>query len=73
MQESGERVGTVVDVISAGNDLLEVQLDRDYGDKGDKEDKGDKGDKEDKGDKRTRENYEFILHPFLASCLMKRF
>lgn len=26
MQESGELVGTVVDVISAGNDLLEVQL-----------------------------------------------
>jgi len=26
MQESGELIGTVVDVISAGNDLLEVQL-----------------------------------------------
>jgi 16S rRNA processing protein RimM len=39
MQESGERVGTVVDVISAGNDLLQVQLDQDYGDKGDKGDK----------------------------------
>ncbi|MDF5730705.1 MAG: ribosome maturation factor RimM [Rhizonema sp. PD38] len=26
MQESGELVGTVIDVISAGNDLLEVQL-----------------------------------------------
>jgi len=42
MQESGESVGTVVDVISAGNDLLEVQLDQDYGDKGDKGDKEDK-------------------------------
>lgn len=28
LQESGEFVGTVVDVISAGNDLLEVKLDR---------------------------------------------
>ncbi len=26
MQESGESIGTVVDVLSAGNDLLEVQL-----------------------------------------------
>jgi 16S rRNA processing protein RimM len=26
MQESGDSIGTVVDVIAAGNDLLEVQL-----------------------------------------------
>lgn len=36
MQDSGELVGTVVDIIPAGNDLLEVQLDRQ--DQGDKED-----------------------------------
>ena len=35
MQESGELVGTVVDVISAGNDLLEVQLHQSF-DKGQK-------------------------------------
>jgi 16S rRNA processing protein RimM len=27
-QQTGERLGTVVDVVSAGNDLLQVQLDR---------------------------------------------
>ena len=31
MQESGELVGTVVDVMSAGNDLLEVKLDQSEG------------------------------------------
>lgn len=28
MQESGEKIGTVVDVVPAGNDLLEVKLDQ---------------------------------------------
>ncbi|MBN3952117.1 MAG: ribosome maturation factor RimM [Nostoc sp. NMS7] len=30
MQASGELVGTVVDIISAGNDLLEVKLDKSF-------------------------------------------
>jgi 16S rRNA processing protein RimM len=51
MQESGEFVGVVVDILTAGNDLLEVKLQREEGDKRDKGDKGDRGDKGDKGDK----------------------
>jgi 16S rRNA processing protein RimM len=74
MQESGEFVGVVVDVLTAGNDLLEVKLQREeeIGGQGDKE-TGGQGDKGTKGEtliqnlKSKIQNPKTVLIPFVKA------
>jgi len=66
LQETGESIGTVTDVIPAGNDLLEVQLHQ-LGDKGDKGDKEDKGAITNYQQPTTNNNPKKVLIPFVKA------
>jgi len=61
MQDGGELIGTVVDLINAGNDLLEVRLEEGQGDKGTRG-QGDKGNPK-------IQNYKNVLIPFVKAIV----
>ncbi len=59
IQDGGEFIGTVVDLIAAGNDLLEVQLEKQEGDKETRR----------QGDKEKIENTKTVLIPFVKDIV----
>ncbi|MGD1913280.1 MAG: ribosome maturation factor RimM [Rivularia sp. (in: cyanobacteria)] len=59
MQDTGEFIGTVVDLIAAGNDLLEVRLQEEGADKETRR----------KGDKEAIQNLKTVLIPFVKDIV----